>query len=304
MTGWLVNDILTGIPGTKTLWHDLLKWIPSLEDKTIAPYTTLADEIEIAASTSPPNYIIRNATFFRPLNIPCKTFSLIQDIHDGAWVHKDQQLQVANASDVVIFNSPYTKSFYKKEVNVPMITIPLGVDFDLFKPLKNKEEVRKKLNILPDSILFVGSSHKYPKGFDLVEELIHSTNYNFCLVMKDDFYIDHPRVKVFNKVNHDVLLEIYNSCVMLICTSEQETQHLSGIEAAACGLPIVATNVGIYHNRKAGEWGNVSTKENFNKSIQKVMINLNNYNPREYFIREGLNRESCKKKWLYLINNI
>ena len=32
--GWLVNDCLTCIPGTKTFWHDLLEWIPTLEDKT------------------------------------------------------------------------------------------------------------------------------------------------------------------------------------------------------------------------------------------------------------------------------
>ena len=299
MKGWLVNDTLTGIPGTKTFWHDLLEWIPSLEDKTgvYTPYNILADKIETEASNSPPDYIIRNGTFFRPLNINCKTISLIQDIFEG----DSQQFEVANSSDIVVFNSPYTRSFYEDNISKPMVTIPLGVDFDFFKPLENKEELRKKLNILPNSILFVGAANEYPKGFDVVSSLIKTTSYNFCLVMKDDFHISHPRVTVFNKANHDKLVEIYNSCAMLICTSRQETLHLAGIEGAACGLPIVATNVGAYHNRKEGEWGCVSSYENFLESIEKITYNLNKYNPRKYFLEEGYDKKTCRKRWTNLI---
>ena len=45
--GWLVNDCLTCIPGTKTLWHDLLEWMPNLIDKTngYTDFRYLADTI-------------------------------------------------------------------------------------------------------------------------------------------------------------------------------------------------------------------------------------------------------------------
>ena len=299
MKGWLVNDTLTCIPGTKTFWHDLLEWIPSLEDKTdgYTPYNILANKIEAEASSSPPDYIIRNASFFRPLNINCKTISLLQDIS----LRPRQQLEVADSSDLVVFNSPYTESFYKDLINKPTKIIPLGIDFNFFRPLDDKEELRKELHILPNSILFVGASTIHPKGFDLVLNLIESTNYNFCLVMKDDFNIDHPRVRVFNMVNHETLRTIYNSCSMLICTSKQETQHLVGAEAAACGLPIVATNVGLYFNREEGKWGCVSSHENFLDSINKVINNLDRYSPREYFLKEGYDKDTCKKEWINLI---
>lgn len=300
--GWLVNDTLTCIPGTKTFWHDLLEWIPSLQDKTdgYTPYNILANKIETFADSSPPDYIIRNGTFFRSLNIQCKTITLIQDILDD----KTQQLEVANSSDVVVFNSPYTKSFYAPEINKPTVIIPLGVDFNFFKPLANKEELRKELNILPDSILFVGASTNNPKGFDLVLDLIKSTNYNFCLVMKDNFNIDHPRVKVFNKINHNILKNIYNSCSLLICTSTKETQHLAGIEAAACNLPIVSTNVGVYYNRAPDAWGLTSTKENFKESINRVFLNPDGYSSRKYFLEKGYDKQSCKNNWQELILNI
>lgn len=55
--GWLVNDFLTCIPGTKTFWHDLLEWIPGLTDKCF-PYPILADTIERLGVESPPDYII------------------------------------------------------------------------------------------------------------------------------------------------------------------------------------------------------------------------------------------------------
>ena len=61
--GWLVNDCLTCIPGTKTFWHDLLEWIPNLMDKTngYTKFGELSSRIEEESKQSFPDYIIRNA---------------------------------------------------------------------------------------------------------------------------------------------------------------------------------------------------------------------------------------------------
>ncbi len=70
--GWLVNDTLTCIPGTKTFWHDLLEWLPTLKDKCngYTPFNLLPYNIEKDYAIEKPDYIIRNATYFRKLNIP------------------------------------------------------------------------------------------------------------------------------------------------------------------------------------------------------------------------------------------
>jgi glycosyltransferase involved in cell wall biosynthesis len=298
-TGWLVNDTLTCIPGTKTFWHDLLENIPGLEDKTFGytPYHLLADKIKLEATMKGiPDYIIRNATYFGPISIPTKTISLVQDATGDS-----MQIHVCNSSTLTVFNSPYTASLYKYKIFTPAVIVPLGVDFDYFKPCDSYEQ---ELGILPDSILFVGANNVNPKGFDKVLDLINNTGFNFCLVMKDDYKLDHPRVKVFNRVDQETMVKIYNSCKVLICTSTVETQHLSGIEAAACNLPIVATNVGVYFDKKNGLWGRKVIDGDFISNINFIFENYNDFQPRQFFLENGYDKKSCMNKWKDLVNNL
>lgn len=302
--GWLVNDTLTCIPNTKTFWHDLLEWLPNLEDKCegITPFGILANKIETQYQTQvKPDYIIRNATYFRPINIPVKTVSLLQDLS----LSNQEQINVCNASDVVVFNSPYTQSHYTNKITAKSVMIPLGVDFDKFKPID--EDFSNDLGILPNSILFIGAANQTPKGFDILMSIIEKTDYNFCLVMKDGFTIDNPRVKVFNRIDHDLLVKVMNSCELLVCTSRIETLHLAGVEAAATNLPLVTSNVGIYYDLESGEWGrNVKSfnYQDFIKEIDFVKNNLSSFSPRQKFLEMGLDTNTCKNKWVSLIENL
>ena len=286
--GWLINDTLTCIPGTKTFWHDLLDNIVGLEDKCggHTPFGTLPSRImEYSRNEGNPSYIIRNASFFPPLPLNVPTISLLQDLGHG-------RMDVCNSSMVVVFNSEYTKTHY------PNITS--RTEF-IFKPSKSYQE---ELEILDNSVLFIGSSQTHPKGFDKVIELINTTDYNFCLVMKDDFTIDHPRVKVFTKISHDVLVKVMNSCSLLICTSVVETQHLAGIEAAACNVPLVTTDVGAYYGKEDGDWGMRVVDGHFKDKISHIMDNINGFSPRKHFLELGYDKPSCMNKWKELIKEI
>lgn len=297
--GWLVNDTLTCIPGTKTFWHDLLDNVPGLEDKTFGhtPYPLLANKIKLEASMNGnPDYIIRNATYFEQIQIPTKTISLLQDV-----TQDPVQLQVCNSSNITVFNSPYTAYLYKYKINSQTVTIPIGIDFDFFKPSQSYAD---ELGILPNSILFVGANNNNPKGFYKVLELIVQTEFNFCLVMKDDFTIRHPRVKVFNRVDQDTINKIYNSCKVLICTSLVETQHLSGIEAAACNIPIVATNVGVYFDKNNDKWGRKVLDNDFISNLNFVFDNYDYFEPRKFFLENGYDKKSCMSKWKELIEKL
>lgn len=298
--GWLVNDCLTCIPETKTFWHDLLDWFPELLDKTngYTNYNILANIIERDGDASLPDYIIRNATFFRHMDLHCKQVSLLQDCYED----KAQQIDVCNRSDVTVFNSNFTYSQYKDTIiDCDVKIIPLGVDFEQFNVIHDKRVLQREVGILPNSILFVGSSLDYPKGFSRVQHLINNTNYNFCLVMKDTFSINNPRVKVFNKITHDVLAKVYNSCDMLLCTSRIETQHLATIEAGACDIPILTTNIGALYDTPNGDWGVKVEEEDFVSGIEFINNNRNLFSPRQYFLNNKFDKESCKNKWIKLI---
>ena len=114
--GWLVNDTLTCIPGTKTFWHDLLENVPRLVDKTggHTNFNILSHKIEQnIREEGKPNYIIRNASFFGRINTDTPTISLLQDLGHG-------RMDVCNASKVVVFNSPYTKANYS---NIQVLSV-------------------------------------------------------------------------------------------------------------------------------------------------------------------------------------
>lgn len=310
--GWLVNDQLTCIPGTKTLWHDLLDWLPGLVDKTgdHTPFPQLASKTRnewlYTEESLRPDYIIRNGTFFERFNLyGPPIINLIQDVMPTGHL-RNQQLSVAHEATKTVFNSEFTKSKYPELQNTPNVVIPLGVDFKFFEKGWPPTVLSE---ILPKSILFVGAENIYPKGFDRVMELINSTDYNFCLVMKDDFKIEHPRVRVFNRVNQMQMRQIYCSCSVLICPSRMETQHLAGIEAAACGLPIIATNVGIYND--ANDWGiqidqNISEAEtikNFKLALSVVFKEgiVARFSPRSTMLCLGYDKYACADKWQKLV---
>jgi glycosyltransferase involved in cell wall biosynthesis len=212
---------------------------------------------------------------------------------------RDQQIDVCNNSFMTVFNSEYTASKYP-DISSERIIIPLGIDFNLFRPI----DVSNDMNILPDSLLFVGAVGEV-KGFDIMMSIVNNSSYNFCFVMKDNFSINHPRIKVFNRVPHNVLIKIYNSCKILICTSRIETQHLAGIEAAACNIPLVVSNVGCYYNREDGEWGMLAKKEtDFLPCINYILKNYEKFYPRRYFLSHNFDKNKCMESWKKVIRSI
>jgi hypothetical protein len=302
--GWLVNDCLTCIPGTTTFWHNLLEWFPELIDKTngYTDFSILASYIEHELVLSPkkPHYIIRNGTYFRQIRTDIKQILLIQDVQSD----KSQQIRVINNSAVVVFNTEYVYNKYKNIIHGATIKIcPLGVDFDFFKSIPERHP-----SVLPNSLLFIGAATKYPKGFHILLDIIHKMkDQNFCLIMKDNFIIDpslRNRVVVFNKISKETVRLVINSCRAAICTSYEETQHLSGIECAACNIPIIAREVGVYYdNKDDSRWGCIADDNTFVEKINIVFQNTSSFQPRECFI-EKYSTSICKENWRKIIDEI
>lgn len=298
--GWLVNDQLTAIPNTRTFWHDLLDWFPGLEDKCdgYTNYGVLANKVESIPER--PDYIIRNCTYFRKLNIDVPTFCLVQDTRNDS-----TQTNVINSSTCVVFASKETYNMYKDRINPQNVrVIEQSSDFNYFKPIEERHP-----DVLPNSILFIGDSSHVKKGFHRVLKLIEDMpDFNFCLVMKDNTPIDvipphcRDRVRMFNRVDRDTVRLLINSCVVAICTSGNEEGHFAGIEIGACDIPMVARPMGCYLDRKDDKrWGLISEDENFPETIRYVVDNRKEFSPREYYSKE-YTLERCREKWTDLVN--
>lgn len=303
-----MNDCLTCIPGTQTFWHDLLSWFPTLEDKTggYTDYSVLADRIESQLMKTRPDYIIRNGSYFRRIQTDVKTISLIQDVQTGDGLQN--QIDIINHSSVAVFNTVYVYQKYRDYISPSAVVriCPLGVNFDFFKPSDDRSP-----DVLPNSVIYIGSSMNYPKGFNVLLSIIHSMpDQNFCLVMKDDFSIngipleDRHRVRIFNKVNQENVRILINSCMAAVCTSYEETQHLSGIECAACNIPIVARMVGVYYDNKDDpRWGRLADDTNFVDKLRYVVSKRDKFSPRECFM-EKYSTEICRRNWLNIVESL
>jgi glycosyltransferase involved in cell wall biosynthesis len=307
MSGWLVNDCLTCIPGTETLWHNLLNAIPGLEDKTggYTDYSILADKIEreYRNAVNKPKYIIRNGTYFRKLNIDIPTFCLIQDTRNDS-----VQTEVINSCSAVVFPSKFTYNAYKDRINPKRVEIiQNGADFDFFRPMN----VERNPAVLPNSIIFIGDSSIEKKGFHRVLDIIRKMpEMNFCLVMKDDTTLDtipaehRHRVRIFNKVPAVVVRALINSCICGICTSGNEEEHISGIEIGACNVPMVSRPLSRYLDDKADiEWGVIAeTDDEFPEKIRYVIQNPQLFSPRNYYIGKYSTKISMEK-WGNLVKD-
>lgn len=304
-TGWLVNDTLSCIPGVITLWNHLLEWFPNLVDKTngYTDYSILADRIESQLLSNSPKYIIRNGSYFRRINTDIKTISLIQDI-----MHDNNQIDVIQYSTIVVFNTYYVYKKYKHLIqDESKIRIcPLGINVEFFRPIPERHP-----DVLPNSIIFIGASNYYPKGFDIMLKIMEKMDsQTFCLIMKDSYSKEQlpesirNRVYIANRVDNETVRLLINSCSAAVCTSREETQHLSGIECCSCNIPVVAREVGFYYDCKDdNDWGLLATDDTFVERLEYVMSHLSEFNPRNYIISKYSN-EICKENWIDLIENL
>lgn len=304
--GWLVNDCLTCIPNTRTLWHDLLDWFPGLEDKTngYTNYDILPDVIEKMYNEAEikPDYIIRNGSYFRKMNIDIPTFALIQDTQNNR-----MQTDVINTVTCIVFSSHETYRIYKNRINPKnWRVIEWASDFNFWKPIEEKHP-----DILPNSIIFIGDSSYKKKGFHRVLKLIDiMEDFNFCLIMKDDTTLNiipeksRNRVKIFNRANSETVRLLMNSSVCGICTSGMEEGHWAGIELGACNIPMVSRPMGRYLDNidGIGKWGELAEDDDFPDVIRKVVANKESYSPREYYSKE-YTHERFKEKWTNLLND-
>jgi glycosyltransferase involved in cell wall biosynthesis len=296
MTGWLVNDQLSTIPGTTTFWHHLLDAIPGLVDKTTGSYWGLPEAIEAEAATSPPDYIIRNGAFFRALNVPCPVVSLVQDVMEMFQSEhlRPRLLETVSASRYAVFNTEYTRAQYPELATAPYRIIPIGTDESIFTPKEPDPDIPE------GAVLWVGSGHRI-KGFELARRLALESPRPWVFVMKDDAEVPEAAV-VLRSIDHHRLSRVASACSVAVCTSLQETQHLAGIEAGMCGVPLVTTNVGVYYGREKGWWGKVVERD-WHLDIEVVSVSLRS-RVAEYWRKEGFGLARCMDSWRGLVNDL
>ena len=171
--------------------------------------------------------------------------------------------------------------------------VPCGVNLDLFQP-ERKQAARKHLGLDPDDIILLNVGRFDPlKGIDrLLEALVHLRDHRrlrLVIVGGDGDKAPESqflRQKAINlgigdkvlfagRIEQKYLPPYYNSADVLVISSHYESFGLVGLEALACGRPVVSTPVGamerLIQKSQAGQVVRDTLSQSLAKGIQSII---------------------------------
>ena len=197
-----------------------------------------------------------------------------------------------NASCVFALTEVEKQQYIKMGVSEDKIEIvPLGINVEEYNDLPEFGKFRSRFNVSKDDklILFVGRIHEI-KGLDLLVDafsllLKDSSSVKLAIVGPDDGYLDTLNKKIaenglgdkiiitgplYKEEKHEALVD----CDLFVMPSKYESFTTSGLEAMACGKPLVLTK-----NNHIHDWvnGNVGLsceddKTSLKEAMEKVLF--------------------------------
>ena len=206
---------------------------------------------------------------------PCKTVIAIQTIQPFAvpeMFPSKMRLYYLRAmiklsskmTDKIITVSKTTKNELIKYLNIPsskIIPVYHGVDAHS-NPL-SKDEVKRKFGIKKDYILSISSVYKFKnyinliRGFKILREK-YNKNFQLVIVGKiiekdyslkmirtiDELCLNYE-VILIDGVPHNETYLLYSGANLYVFPSYCETFGMTQIEAMACGIPVVTSNISV-----------------------------------------------------------
>lgn len=179
---------------------------------------------------------------------------------------------------------------------------PLGVDTSVFKPDSElRKRVRNKLKIDEDKIVCVYtgrfSQQKNPLVLAKAIDVLSKDSNKFIGVFIGDGIQKEEISKIKNCVcldfmPHNKLVEYYNAGDIAVWPREESTSML---DAAACGTPIVVSNLTMMTERYEGN--GLTYEENSIEDLVKVLLKLKSSKLRENLGRTGVEKIKNKFSW-------
>lgn len=176
-------------------------------------------------------------------------------------------------------------------IKKPQMVISDGVNLELFKP-KNLERFKQSDSLV---IGWVGNSkwaniEEDVKGFKTILKPVLSELINERYNIKTSF-----ADKQIKMIAHEDMPDYYNKLDVLICVSKVEGTPNPVLEAMACGVPIITTDVGIVNEVLGPKQKEFILSERSQKALKEAILKL--YNDKS--VLEELSQENLKqiKKW-------
>ena len=199
-----------------------------------------------------------------------------------------------NASCVFALTEVEKEQYLKMGVDENKIEIvPLGINLEEYENLPQKGSFRSRFNIAEDDklILFVGRIHEI-KGLDLLVDAFNDlidhngeVSIKLAIVGPDDGYLSKLEEKINEySLKENVIItgplykeekqEALVDCDLFVMPSKYESFTTSGLEAMACGKPLVLTKNNHIHDWVDGNVGIAcdDDKDSLRKAIETVLF--------------------------------
>ncbi|NJN06023.1 MAG: glycosyltransferase family 4 protein, partial [Rhodobacteraceae bacterium] len=207
--------------------------------------------------------------FFGPRVETHRGYKICYTMMETYGVHPDLA-KLLNGYDEVWVPTDWNKKIFEGGgVTSPVRAMPLGIDPNIFRPGKKTAlppatlltTKNKGVQEVPEGFLFINASNpSFRKGIDVVIKafeaafsgdpevaLVLSVSYS-SLVHCDPFHLipggkDACKSRIYvleGKMTEEEMADMYRSCNVYVTASRGEGWNLPLMEAAACGLPVVA----------------------------------------------------------------
>ncbi len=209
-----------------------------------------------------------------------------------------------------------TSNFMKRDMEMNDIKcdkiILNGIDVERFKPVENKEVLKKNHKLPLDKKIGIAVTRFIPqKGWGILSELINRFPDVHWIVVLSGRAGVKPKLKnvvLIEEANPEIMSRLYNCADFFISTSPCECFNLSACESLACNIPIVVFKTGVFwdwFDSKIGYRVDSWDVDSFAKAVEKIRdSDLKEFSPRQTLISKGLTKERMEKDWKKLIEEV
>lgn len=199
------------------------------------------------------------------------------------YVRKIIDIQNIRHADKILSNSDFTKQNIRKAYNLPAQTSYMGVDSDIFRPVKIRKDI---------DVLYVGA-RDYTDGFFLLDKAkeILNDSLNIKILATEKQWIS----------NDFDLRDLYCRSRLVLSLAKNEPFGLIPIEALSCGVPVVAIDGGGYRETIRNGYNGYLIKSDPKMLADKIKYLLGN--KKEYERMSLSARQSVIDNWTWKKNS-
>ena len=191
------------------------------------------------------------------------------------WQTEKSQIEKFGKADAIIALSEYDRDYFGSISKTNVVYIPHGVDIDFYKPT-NEKKAKSKFKVL--------FSGRYLRDIDTLVKLIKRVDLRldmeFTLLYFEKSKVSHkgmleiadfPNVNWRSNLTEEEYLDEYQTSDCCLIPLLDSTANNAILEAMACALPIISTDLPSIRSYLKSEYSILAKKENVDELYEALM---------------------------------